>query len=321
MIRKIYLDNQDHFKSLDLQQIFLRDFSNITVYREKDHIDILVIDDTNKLVVAIENKVKSTEHSNQLLRYRDIIEKNFPKDDYGHIFVYLTVNEEEASDEAWVSFSYFNLLEVIEKVKLNLKEKTQEFIEDYLEIVRREIMPNEKLEKLCVDIYKKHKYALDLIYQYKPDEISNISDALVKLIESNDSYKLNHSVKNYIRFSTKTIDQLNEVYKKVAGSWVKEQAVILYELRVTNKQIGLSIIVGPTSDDSRDEIIEYYKTKTNEQVKNSIKWTTLKSINLLSIKSLDDTNEIIDKIEIKFSEIVSKFVLEIDKVFESYDKQ
>jgi len=319
LVIKIYLDNQKRFKASDLEQLFIWDFNDLTVYREKNHIDILVVDDKNKLVFAIENKIRSTEHSNQLERYKVGLEKNYPLNTYNHMYVYLTANEDDASDSSWISFSYKDLVEVIEKMIPNLNDKPLHFINDYIAILRREIMPNEKLEKLCADIYKKHKYALDLIYQYKPDEISNISDTIIKMIDENNMYTRYHSVKNYIRFSTQSLNQLNKKYKDVAGNWVKEQAVILYEIKINNKMISLSIVVGPTKDNSRNVIIDYYKNKTNESLKESVKWTTLRSVNLISIKSMEEMESIIDKVEGNFNDNVSKFVLEIDKIFENFN--
>ena len=36
---------------------------NITIYREKDNIDLLIVDNANKVVIAIENKVYANERS------------------------------------------------------------------------------------------------------------------------------------------------------------------------------------------------------------------------------------------------------------------
>jgi hypothetical protein len=319
-LQKMYLENQAMLKSLDIEQLFLWDFDDITVYREKDHIDILIVDDTHKLVIAIENKVKSTEHSNQLNRYKDIILKQYPNQAYKKIFIYLTIDQEEPSDSDWIPISYLDVLELIDKVKLKTVDKVKIFLEDYSEIIRREIMEDEKLVKLCQDIYKRHKNALDLIYQYKPDEISEISNTIIQSLNTSEQFKLKTSKKNIIRFSTNTIDSINEKFKEVAApGWVKEKAVLLYEIKLQAKQISLNIVVGPTVDDSRNKIVEHYKQMTSNHIKDSSKWTTLKSLNLLSMKSIEETENIIDKIENNFTSIVTKFALEIDKVFENYN--
>ena len=47
-------------------------------------------------MIAIENKVGSHEHSNQLNRYRNILEKEYP--DYNRMLVFLTPDGEKPSD-------------------------------------------------------------------------------------------------------------------------------------------------------------------------------------------------------------------------------
>jgi hypothetical protein len=51
-------------------------FTDLKVFREKDNIDILLQSDSNKLIVLIENKYLSSEHTNQLNRYLDSIKKH-----------------------------------------------------------------------------------------------------------------------------------------------------------------------------------------------------------------------------------------------------
>ena len=51
---------------------------NITIYREKDNIDLLIVDNANKVVIAIENKVYANERSDgkyggQLKNYCKIV--------------------------------------------------------------------------------------------------------------------------------------------------------------------------------------------------------------------------------------------------------
>ena len=55
---------------------------NITIYREKDNIDLLIVDDTNKVVIAIENKVYASERADgedggQLQKYFDIVNDKY----------------------------------------------------------------------------------------------------------------------------------------------------------------------------------------------------------------------------------------------------
>ena len=48
------------------------------VLQEWNNIDLFIKDDFDKFVLVVENKVDSTEHSNQLQRYRSLVEREFP---------------------------------------------------------------------------------------------------------------------------------------------------------------------------------------------------------------------------------------------------
>ena len=58
-------------------KILLSDMYSFSVYREWKNIDILLVSSEEKILVAIENKIGSHEHSNQLNRYREILETDF----------------------------------------------------------------------------------------------------------------------------------------------------------------------------------------------------------------------------------------------------
>ena len=56
----------------------LMNLDDVVVYREKDNIDILIVSESSHLVLAIENKIGSSEHSNQLEKYKTGLLKDYP---------------------------------------------------------------------------------------------------------------------------------------------------------------------------------------------------------------------------------------------------
>ena len=72
----------------DVFKILLLDMYSFSVYREWKNIDILLVSTEEKVLVAIENKIGSHEHSNQLNRYREILENEYSN--YQRIYVFLT---------------------------------------------------------------------------------------------------------------------------------------------------------------------------------------------------------------------------------------
>ena len=69
--------SSDKFFDIDQVDVEGMDLSKVEVLREWKNIDVLII--LSDVVVCIENKVYSKEHSNQLKRYKEIIENQFPK--------------------------------------------------------------------------------------------------------------------------------------------------------------------------------------------------------------------------------------------------
>ena len=73
-LREVF--SSDKFGEIDQIDVEGMDLSKAEIQREWKNIDILII--LEGVVVCIENKVLSKEHSNQLKRYKEIIEKQFP---------------------------------------------------------------------------------------------------------------------------------------------------------------------------------------------------------------------------------------------------
>jgi hypothetical protein len=66
------------------------DLGRLTVRREWHFIDILLVDLTNHFVVLIENKIDSSEHSDQLSRYLSIVRDEYPESKWRLVALYLT---------------------------------------------------------------------------------------------------------------------------------------------------------------------------------------------------------------------------------------
>jgi len=111
----------DHKADIDFINVFdieLFDFSDVEVRREWRNIDILIIikEEKKNLVVAIENKIRSSEHGKQLETYRNVVENEFQ--DYDKILIYLTPEGAIPSDNLWVSFNYDIISDLVDVFKL-----------------------------------------------------------------------------------------------------------------------------------------------------------------------------------------------------------
>lgn len=107
---------------------FISDFLNISNFKvseiitEYEKIDILIKSENG--IICIENKLKSSQHSNQLDRYLKSIQKK-----YGEIntnFFFLTLIDENSNDSNWKNISYNKLLKSLQKLKI--EKNTDGFI-------------------------------------------------------------------------------------------------------------------------------------------------------------------------------------------------
>lgn len=285
---------------------------------------ILIEDINEKIVIAIENKIKTKEHSNQLQRYREIIERKFA--DFIKLFIYLTPDGLIPSDENWLIFSYSTIAEIIENLLLNKKDSLnsniKEFISQYNTNLRRHIVGNSEIEQICKRIYQKHSRALDLIFQYKPDIHQELSEVIQSKINQTSSLILDNAGKTLIRFTTKTLDN---ILPKVGEGWSKSKRILLYEFANNDNELILRLIIGPGEANYRDNLYLFAKAhrdvfnKANRKL--SAKWHTIFQQKLLTKKDFEEktSEELSEQIEKKWAKMISK-IAEIDQLFEKKRK-
>lgn len=206
----------------DVFKILMADTYSFSVYREWKNIDILLVSSEEKILVVIENKIGSHEHSNQLNRYREILETDFK--DYKRLYVFLTPDGEEPSDVAnWDVLTYTDVVEVLEHLygQRELQQDVSFMICHYIEVVRRDIVEDQHLIEICNKIYNKHKKALDLIFEYRTDGKTQISDAIMNALDKlNEEGTIIHSSDwGNLVFRTSDMDAMLPLLENPDSSW------------------------------------------------------------------------------------------------------
>jgi hypothetical protein len=146
-----------------------------------------------------------------------------------------------------VDFSYFSSLSVTKKCE-RVDEKWKKIIYLIFDAPMKNIQFQDRLSYL-----RKLKFKGNFIKLINFEKLNNID---------------------------REFQKINEKFKEVAApGWVKEKAVLLYEIKLQAKQISLNIVVGPTVDDSRNKIVDHYKQMTNILIKDSspLKYLTRRS--------------------------------------------
>ena len=240
------------FESMDLFGAEIR--------REWEHTDITIIIPASNggVVIAIENKVKSEEHSNQLVRYRKSVEEHFGG--YTSYLVYLTPSGTTPGDDNWQIMEYKTIADLLERT-LNAKrgslgQDIRIFLEHYLVALRRYIVGNSEMEVICRKIYEKHKEALDLIYQFRPDVVMELSNYLQKKIDNIPGLILDTSSKASVRFTTTKLDQ---ILPSVGHGWTKSKRILLFEFVNSKGLLTLRLYVGPGDQNERAKLLKMFE--------------------------------------------------------------
>jgi len=143
------------------------DLQGVEVRRESNRIDLLIACRSPAFVVAVENKVDSGEHDDQLSRYRDAVKAGFPG--VPALLVYLTPEGDEASEADWVPYSYRDLHRVLSRVRAShagsIGEDVRVFLDHYLNLIGTRFMDDRRIDELCRRIWKNHRLALQLIHE------------------------------------------------------------------------------------------------------------------------------------------------------------
>ena len=241
-IQKVIESNQGGKEiNSDIIKMSLLDYYSFTVKREWQNLDIFMVSEEEKVTITIENKIYSSESYKQTEKYRKKIEEQYST--YKNIYIYLTIDSSEAEDKInWCIADYNEILECIDYVlanKRNIAEDVKLLLKNYVSMVRRDILVDNELEKTCNDIYKKHKQALDLIYEHRPDNVSEISDYIKEYLENyaknNTEYKIffnrNDCTKSLIRFTTELTNRNMFIVDEKDFGW-KNGKMLMYEIEI-----------------------------------------------------------------------------------------
>ncbi|WP_158800212.1 PD-(D/E)XK nuclease family protein [Pedobacter sp. L105] len=171
-----------------IKGLFGLDVSSINeVYTEYHNIDILI--KTPEIIICIENKLKSSQHSNQLETYKKTLNSEFISQVVR--FYYLTLANENSDDIDWICLSYRHLLNELRKVFITSKTS------------------------FYGQIFSEYLTTLDNIVSTAEDFLS--SPQSYNIVFSDGSKKKAHKIKNsiYSRQELISANQLETIFQKL----------------------------------------------------------------------------------------------------------
>lgn len=311
-IIQVVVQNDDNGR-YNILETLLMDFYSFVVYREWKNIDILLVSDAEKFLIAIENKIDSHEHDDQLKKYREILATDYP--DYRKMCLYLTPDGEEPSDtNHWDVLSYRDVVEALsdQRGAMELTPDVALIVENYLDVLRRDIVEDERLVEICNKIYAKHKKALDLIFEHRIDGRTRLVDivktVLVTLSQENGIIVAPSSNTSFLAFHTSAMNECLRPLKEANGSWGSE-CVYTYWLAVQEERIcGVFEIGGWNVPEAEMQIMQRMIDieKPNDKRRNEFRYKRLFRTGWHQIEESDSMEEAV-------SDCVRKVVRELLK--------
>ena len=316
-LREVF--SSDKFDKLNQVDVEGMNLTDVQIYREWKNIDILIV--LNDIVVCVENKILTKEHSNQLQRYRKIVEENFPN--LKRIFVYLTpfgdISENES--DIYEPISYVFVVETLERIlkvySSSLNDLVRTYIKDYIIMIKREIMKTDESIELSRKIYQNHRELLDFIYENKPD----LSDHFIKILKEEMKKRgwiEGSTNKHYVRFYTEKIKDFIHYNKTVKNGWKKNES-FLFEFKIyppTNK-LNFVTVISPSDPDYDTEKIQNILL----EIDGSKKGIGKKWIVNFRVNTKFDYEEVSNLSDEEISKIVNDFFDKITKIVEKVENK
>jgi hypothetical protein len=246
-LREVF--SSDKFYDIDQVDVEGMDLSKVEILREWRNIDLLIILD--EVVVCIENKVLSKEHSNQLNKYKEVIQNQFSNHKRTYVYLNPDGDSSESEQEQFHPISYDFIVESLERIISvfgeSINPNVKNYIKDYITIIKRELMGTDHLTELSKKIYQNHKDLFDFIFEHKPDIVDNLG-VIMKSELNKRGWLLGSENKYYVRFLTEPIKDLIYYNTETKNSWNKRES-FLFEIQIqpsTNKLIFKTVV--PPSD-------------------------------------------------------------------------
>ena len=220
---------------------------------EWGYLDILIVNKAEQALCAIENKVFSEEHSEQLTRYRKALERAYPS--FARSYVFLTpartlpFREEERAH--WTSLDYAAVFEIVQQMVESKDGTTKEgvgaFLRQYAVTLRRNIMPDTSISQMARKIYLEHRESMDLIIANRPDWRTEGGAILKEAINEQENWILDVEDRWFVRFRSADWDRYEST--QMGSGWApNSQALLLFEFFFSEKGPNIQLSLSPRNE-------------------------------------------------------------------------
>lgn len=288
------------------------DLGRLTVRREWHNIDLLLVDPGNHFVVLIENKIDSGEHSGQLGRYLRLVRNEYPAPIWRIVAFYLTPGGDAPSEPDFLPVSYGIVSEAVEAVAESRKTVVGPAVHTlmihYASMLRRHVVTDSQTADLCRQIYARHQRALDLIFEHRPDRLTEIRHILVDVLESTPGLVMDTFDKRKLRFGSAAWEDFPR-----GSGWTKSGRILLFQLDIFEQSLGLELWIGPGPLNVRQRFIEAARGREpllgfGKKIPEAEQWSSIFKRNFLKPEDYEtySREEIAEQIRVRWSQFVNE---------------
>ena len=205
----------------------------------RGYLDILIVNEAEQALCAIENKTFSSEHSEQLTRYRKALEASYSTFTRYHVFLtpWGTRPYRDEEQSFWKSLTYSAVFEVIEQIAEtsdnSVQAEVRAFLRQYATTLRRNLMPDTSVSLLARRIYLEHREAVDLLVANRPDWIVETKEMLKEAIAQQPGLHLDLEAPRMVRFRSAEWDQYERA--QTGSGWAPgSKALFLFEFQFSS---------------------------------------------------------------------------------------
>jgi len=309
-------------------QLYLQDLKETIIYREWNNIDIVIANEKLKTVIIIENKVWAKLSFKQLQNYFEQAE-NFWDDSWKKHYVYLTALprtlHEDDRNIGYENIHYGQILEILEKIisELSLNEEIAQFIQQYIDNLKINIMGDSNPQELARQIYLKHKTAIDFIVSQKPVVYSRKRFELIKdYFNKHLDYELfNTSRTNFLSILPKSISS----HFKVEGfhSWYRDKPddicpMMMIEFWLEEKRLYIKFCLGRIWNEEKEEELQMIK---NDYFNDIRSFESLKKNKKIHFASTKPKYNYVNLVHMDLFRVENKAFLEAPDFMEFFEKK
>ena len=235
------------------------DLTNIEVATERHNIDVLLISQEDEFICIIENKIGASEHSDQLNRYLATVEREY--EGLTRFPIFLTpdgMEPESDTAEPYVPLGYELIAGLIDRTLQTrgstISSSIAAFLAQYARTLGRHVMTtNDNIDALALQIYQKHRGAIDLIIKAKPAFETKGWSILDSAMQRHERFfRRDFDSTHYHRFYAPALEEIPELHD--GNGWTASGRILLFQ--VNYRERSLVLVLGPGPEATRRRVYE-----------------------------------------------------------------